>query len=330
MTNGSVHPGHAALTRALGDDLAERLPQGSVRFDVPLARLGTYRIGGPAAAVVQPRSAEVVAAVVRFAREADVPWLAIGLGSNLLFPDEGFEGIILRIGKGLATVTRSGPQDTMWTVGAGLPTPILARRTAAAGLAGVHRLVGVPGAVGGGVFMNAGAHGQEYRDVVRGIDLVTPDGDVQAVAGTDVAWAYRSSGLSGVVIGATLALEPDDPAALKRDLTRYLVHRREGTPFDQPCCGSVFRNPAAEEAAALDWSGSVTAGRLIDAAGLKGMRIGGAEVSPRHANYIVNVGEASSADVVALIEACHDTVAERFGISLQREVRMVQASGGIR
>lgn len=178
--------------------------------------------------------------------------------------------------------------------------------------------------------MNAGAHGQEYRDVVRRVELVTPEGGLRSLAGTDIPWAYRSSGLQGVVVSATLGLEPEDPAVLKRDLTRYLQHRREGTPFDQPCCGSVFRNPAPEEGEGLALSGPVTAGRLIEAAGLKGFRVGGAEVSPVHANYIVNAGGASSADVVAVIEACHDAVVERFGISLHREVRLVQPSGEVR
>lgn len=328
MTNGSVHPGRATLTPDLRDDLTDRIRAGSVRFDVPLSRLGTYRIGGPAAAVVQPADAAEVAAVLHFAEGVEVSWLAVGLGSNLLFPDDGFDGVIVRIAKGLAEVSRAGPERSLWTVGAGLPTPLLSRRTAAAGMGGVQRLVGVPGVVGGGVFMNAGAHGQEFKDVVRRVELVTPDGELRSVAAGDIPWAYRTSGLSGVVVGATIELQPGDPAVLKRDLTRYLQHRRKGTPFDQPCCGSVFRNPDPSEAPG-GWSGPLTAGRLIDAAGLKGFRVGGAEVSPMHANYIVNVGGASSADVIAVIDACRDAVGDRFGIALQREVRLVQTTGEV-
>ena len=152
-----------------------------VDFDAPLARMSTYRIGGPAAAVVSPTSAADVRAVVLFAAEAGVPWFALGLGSNLLFADEGYDGVVIRLGKELASVEMGSPEDTVWSVGAGLPTPLLAKRTAAAGMSGLHRLVGVPGSVGGGVFMNAGAHGQEFQDVVESVSIVDASGEGRVV-----------------------------------------------------------------------------------------------------------------------------------------------------
>lgn len=293
-----------------------------VRFAAPLAGYSTYRIGGPAAALVFPRHAEDVGDVLRLARDTGTPFLAVGLGSNLLFDDAGFGGIVIRVAKTMAGVERSADGAT-WRVGAGLPTPQLARRTAQAGCGGVHRLVGVPGAVGGGVFMNAGAHGQDFAQVVTSVDVVDGDGTLRTVAGTDVPWVYRRSGIEGVVVSTTLTLPPADPATLQREVRLYLRRRREGTPFDQPCCGSVFRNPSPEETASLRGPGPHTAGRLIDAAGLKGYRVGGAEVSPLHANYIVNVGGGTAADVRAVAREVQRRVEDQFGIHLALEVRVI-------
>ncbi len=143
----------------------------------------------------------------------------------------------------MAGTTTEGPDDALWTVAAGLPTPLLAKRTAESGLAGVHSLIGVPGTVGGGVFMNAGAHGQEFKDVVTWVDVVAPDGIASRVSGGDMAWRYRSSGLDSVVVAAQLQLTPEDPKVLEREVRDHLRWRKAETPFDEPCCGSVFRNP---------------------------------------------------------------------------------------
>jgi len=329
VKNPGTTPGAAAGPPGVsGEWLAELQAHlgDQVRLGVPLAQLSTYRIGGPARAVVTPRSPEAVATTLRLVREGGVPWFVIGLGSNLLFDDAGFAGVILRVVKEMAHIVQEGAGGTRWTVGAGLPTPRLARRTAAAGYAGIQRLVGVPGAVGGGVFMNAGAHGQDFSGVVQSVDLVTAEGP-RRVPGTRVGWGYRTSGLDGVVVAVTLELEPADPARLRRDVTVHLRRRRTGTPFDQPCCGSVFRNP--EPSAVEGWTGPSppTAGRLIEAAGMKGMVVGGARVSPLHANYVVNEGGATSADVRAVIDAVGEAVADRFGVTLRREVRFVSPVG---
>ena len=288
-----------------------------MRGDEPLARYTTYRIGGPAAALVEPRSAEDVAAALAFAGETGSRWLALGLGSNMLIADAGFDGVVIRIGKGLDHATAVAP-DT-WVVGAGLPTPLLARRTAAAGLAGVHRLVGVPGTVGGGVVMNAGAHGQDFASVVQSVRTVAPTGAVTEVSGGALRWEYRDSGLRDVVVVATtLRLEPAARGDLEADVRRHLAWRKVGTPFDEPCCGSVFRNPeppSGEERR--------TAGQLIDAAGLKGFTIGRAQVSPMHANYIVNLGGATAADVQRVIDAVHQRVQQQFGVELELEVKLL-------
>ncbi len=296
---------------------------GEVLFEEPLAAYTTYRIGGPAAALVTPASTEDVVRTLEFAAESGTRWLALGLGSNVLVSDAGFDGIVIRLGKGLDDVTRGvGGDETVWTVGAGMPTPMLARRTAKAGLAGVHRLIGVPGTVGGGVFMNAGAHGQDFSQVVRSVELVEADGSVKQVDGGDIAWQYRSSGLGArVVVGATVALSPADPKDLERDVRTYLDRRKSGTPFNERCCGSVFRNPTWPEGEEPE--GPRTAGRMIDALGLKGYRVGGAEVSRKHANYIVNTGGATARDVLSVIEHVRGRVQEEFGVELQLEVETI-------
>lgn len=300
-----------------------------VDFDAPLARMSTYRIGGPAAAVVSPTSAADVSAVVSFTAEAGVPWFALGLGSNLLFADEGYDGVVIRLGKELASVRMGGPEETVWTVGAGLPTPLLAKRTAAAGMSGLHRLVGVPGSVGGGVFMNAGAHGQEFQDVVESVSIVDESGEERVVSREEIPWAYRRSGLEGVVVSAKLRFSPADPQVLQREFKRYITLRREKTPFDRPCCGSVFQNPDPGEVGGIEGlNPPYTAGRLIEAVGLKGFSIGGAEVSPMHANYIVNVGGASAGDVRGVVSEVQQRVRDRFGVVLKREVKFIDTGTG--
>lgn len=303
-------------------ELAGRIA-GQVRYDEPLAPYTTYRIGGPASALVFPSSEDDVVESVRFAVHNGCRWLALGLGSNMLVSDAGFDGIVVRLGKGLDRLaTAIGGDDTRWRAGAGLPIPLLARRTARAGRSGVHRLVGVPGTVGGGVFMNAGAHGQDFASAVAEVEVVEGDGSRRTVLGRDIRWRYRGSGLDGtVVLSATLVLEPADPVDLEKDVVQHFRWRKAGTPFNEPCCGSVFRNPPAES---LPAGGPRTAGQLIDGLGLKGLRVGGAEVSRKHANYIVNVGGATAKDVLSVIETVRARVYQEYGVQLVLEVKVVE------
>jgi UDP-N-acetylmuramate dehydrogenase len=303
------------------DDLSALL-QGQVLFDEPLAGYTTYRIGGPAAALVHPASADDVVRTLRFVAERGLEWMALGLGSNILVRDSGFDGVVIRLGKGLDGVEEGiGGDRHVWRVGAGLPTPILARRTAQAGLAGVQRLVGVPGTIGGGVYMNAGAHGQDFASATRSVAVIDQVGERKQVSGPEIEWRYRSSGLHRVIVlAATIGLVPAERAELEDDIRSHLEWRKEGTPFNEPCCGSVFRNPPPK---ALPAAGPRTAGQLIDAAGLKRLRIGGAEVSSVHANYIVNVGGASASDVLGVIETVRERVLAESGVELELEVQVV-------
>lgn len=313
--SGARDPEFAARLRAA--------VRGEVREAEGLARYSTYRIGGPAT-VLLPKQAEDVAVALRIARSAGVPWFALGLGSNLLLPDEGMDALVIRIGKGLDALTPLG--GGRWRAGAGLPQPLAARRTAEAGFAGLHRFVGVPGSVGGGVYMNAGCHGGDWAEVVESVLVLDADG-VEAVLRRDqIPFVYRHAGLDGrIVLETTVRLAETDPAAIQAEVAELYRWRQEGTPFNQPCCGSVFKNPAGPSWQRAD--GPRTAGQLIEAAGLKGSREGGAEISPMHANYFVNTGGATAGDVRRLIARARRVVRERFGADLETEVKLVKPDG---
>jgi UDP-N-acetylmuramate dehydrogenase len=296
--------------------------RGEVRESESLARYSTYRIGGPAT-VVLPSSAEDVGTAVRMAHEAGVPWFALGLGSNILLPDEGLDALVVRLGKGLDRLERDGDR---WVAGAGLPAPLAARRTAAAGYAGLHIFVGVPGTVGGGVYMNAGCHGGDWAEVVESVTVVDEAGRDFVVPRSEVPFTYRRSGLDGrVVVETAVRLRREEQPRLDEQITEMFEWRQSGTPFNQPCCGSVFKNPAGPSWKRQD--GPRTAGQLIEAAGLKGFRVGAAEVSPMHANYFVNTGGATAADVRGLIEQVRQRVESEFGALLEPEVKLIGRRG---
>jgi UDP-N-acetylmuramate dehydrogenase len=307
-------PGFAAAVRArIG---------GEVRESEPLARYSTYRIGG-SATVVLPTSAEDVATALKMAHEAGVPWFALGLGSNILLPDEGLDALVVRVGKGLDRLEREGDR---WVLGAGLPAPLAARRTAAAGYAGLHIFVGVPGTVGGGVYMNAGCHGGDWSEVVESVTVVDEAGRDSVVPRPEVPFTYRRSGLDGrVVVETAVRLRREEQHKLDEQITEMFEWRQSGTPFNQPCCGSVFKNPAGPS-----WkqeSGPRTAGQLIEAAGLKGFRVGAAEVSSMHANYFVNTGGATATDVRNLIQEVQRRVLNQFGTVMEPEVKLIGRQG---
>jgi UDP-N-acetylmuramate dehydrogenase len=295
---------------------------GQVREAEPVGRYSTYRIGGPAT-VLLPKTGEDVAGALRLAQEADVPWFALGLGSNILLPDEGLDALVIRMGKGLDRFQR---EKDSWTIGAGLPAPIAARRTAEAGFAGLHIFVGVPGTVGGGVYMNAGCHGGDWSEVVERVTVVNESGQDSVLGRREIPFSYRRSGLDGkVVLETSVRLREEAPDRLEEAVAEMFEWRQQGTPFNQPCCGSVFKNPAGPSWKRED--GPRTAGQLIEAAGLKGFSIGGAQVSPMHANYFVNTGNATAAEVRKLIVHVQKVVEDKFGFRLEPEVKLISSRG---
>ena len=312
---GKAAAGSAAKRPPAGAAAAPPAPKvkfrGRVLENEPLARYTTYRIGGPARYCVLPADADDVGKALELAQERGLPWLVLGLGSNVLVKDGGFPGVVIRMGKGLDRFEMKGATAI---VGAGMPIPILSRRTAEAGFAGVERFIGIPGTVGGGVYMNAGAHGAEFAEILTEVSVMDARGKVKPLLRKQISYRYRGSNLENmVVLEAKLALMEEPPAKLKDIQGKLLRWRKAGTPFDQPCCGSVFKNPGGPRTAAM----------LIDEAGLKGFAIGGAQVSTLHANYMVNTGTATASDVLKLIEHVRKAVAKKTGVELELEVKVV-------
>jgi UDP-N-acetylmuramate dehydrogenase len=285
--------------------------RGKLLENEPLARYTTWRIGGPARYLAMPADSEDVVRALELAQDRGLPWVVLGLGSNVLVKDGGFPGVVIRMGKGLDRFEMKGATAI---VGAGMPTPILARRTAEAGFVGVERFVGIPGTVGGGIYMNAGCHGAEFSEIITEVTVMDPKGKVKQLARKQISFKYRSSNIEGIVLEAKLVLGEESPAKLKELQAKLFRWRKAGTPFDQPCCGSTFTNPQG---------GNKTAGMLIDECGLKGYTVGGAQVSTQHANYIINKGTATASDVLKIIDHIRKTVAKKTGVTLELECKVI-------
>lgn len=277
--------------------------------DVPLAQLTTLRVGGPASLLVTVDSEEALLLVLATVTELAVPLLPLGRGSNLLLTDDGWPGVVLRLGSGFRGITIDG---TTVRTGASEPMPTVAVRTAQAGLAGFAWGAAVPGSMGGGVRMNAGAHGADMSDSLRSARVVDArSGTVEEWTPDRLALGYRSSALGpgSIVLEVTLELTSADRDDVLREIDGIRTWRREHQPLSSPSCGSVFTNPDG-----------ASAGALIERAGLKGTRVGGAEVSTVHANFIVTDPSARAADVERLIDLVVERVVEDSGVVLTPEV----------
>ena len=283
-----------------------------VRFDEPTSRYTSLRVGGPADALARPSTRAEVAAVVALCREHGESWTVLGNGFNAIVRDRGLRGVVLRLSE-LRGLEADGAGEVY--AESGVTHTTLTRFCAEHGLAGLEFAVGIPGTVGGWLVMNAGIPEREMVDLVSRVEYLEPEsGAIRDVAASELAWSYRRLALApgAIVLAARFSTEPDEPEAIRARMRSHLDHRRETQPVNEPSCGSVFKNPPGDRA-----------GRLIEAAGLKGTRHGGAEISTLHANFIVNRGEATAADVLALIEQARSTVAERFGVELETEVRVL-------
>ena len=297
------------MTRTVEE--AARILGDRARRDVPLGPMTTYRVGGPAALLVQAESDDDLRAVAEAVRATVIDVVVVGKGSNLLVADAGFDGLALVLGDAYAEVEIAG---TTVRAGGATPLPVLARRTVAAGLTGLEWAVGVPGSVGGGVRMNAGGHGSDVAATlrrVRVLDLATGEDGIVPAASLELG--YRSSAVTPtrVVVWAEFALQPGDTAAGEAELSEIVRWRREHQPGGQNA-GSVFTNPDGD-----------SAGRLVDAAGCKGLRQGSAHVAEKHANFIQADAGGSADDVAALIAEVQQRVEAATGVRLHPEVRLV-------
>jgi UDP-N-acetylmuramate dehydrogenase len=287
--------------------------RGEIACEEPLAPLTTWRIGGPAELLATPACADDVPLALRWAASRGLPCRILGNGSNLLVSDAGVRGLVLRLRKVLDRVD-ADPDGVRLRAGGGALLPSVANLAARRGLAGLEFGAGIPGTVGGAIVMNAGWHAWEIGNVVESVDWVSPGGERRAVARAECAFRYRGSAFrrgGGVVLGAVLRLVPEDPAALAARLEAFAASRKANQPTDVPSCGSVFLKPEGD-----------FAGRLIEQAGLKGFRVGDLQVSPKHANFFVNLGAGTARDAMALVEHVERTVEARFGVRLVREFEL--------
>lgn len=282
----------------------------SWKANQPLAKLVWWRVGGPADAFVTVKDVAELAAVVRVARTHDLPIVALGNGSNTLVSDDGVDGIVLRMAGEFSTSVRT---DDILDVGAGLKLTVLLNRAEKQGWAGLDALAGIPGTVGGAVRMNAGTSLGEIGDTLVDIDVVRPDGTLATLSRDELAPTYRHTELPDgtIITRARIRISDDDGSSAQR-LRAFLDRRKATQPLDMPSCGSTFTNPPGDHA-----------GRLIDAAGLKGFAIGGAQVSPKHANFIVNTGDATAVNIRDLIEHVLSTVEAEFSVRMRPEVVML-------
>ena len=284
---------------------------------VSLARYTTFRIGGPAGLFYKATDTEGLLRALRWAWGEGVPWLVLGGGSNVLVADEGFPGlVVVNACSGVEAAVRG--ERVLVRVAGGTPLSLLARKAVGEGWAGLEWAAGIPGTVAGAVVGNAGAFGGSMAEVVRRVRVALPDGTVQWLSASELDFGYRTSVFKsgalkgrGVILEVELELAQGDPFELWGAFRRNLEQRRLRQP-SEPSAGSVFKNPPGDFAA-----------RLIEAAGLKGFRVGDAMFSPRHANFIVNAGRAKASDVLELIRLARRRVLDLFGIELELEIELV-------
>ena len=296
-----------------------------------LARHTSYRIGGPADLYLICHSVSALQRAIRILDREEVRWVVMGGGSNVLVSDEGFKGCVIRLGKGFAGIARSDaggdPSDgeanaepgesnvSRITVGAATSLPRLVNDAMREGHSGLEMLVGVPGTLGGAITMNAGSRYEWIGSRVLSLVVLRPGEGLVRYSHDDIVWGYRSCSIPAgeVVLEAELELTHKDSKAISQDMERRLITKRSTQPITEASCGSVFRNP--------EQGGSVA--MLVEELGLKGYSVGGARISEKHANFIVNTGNATAEDVIGIIRHVHEQVKEGYGIDLQTEVRFL-------
>lgn len=274
----------------------------------------TFRIGGVAKYFAVPKNEEEIMEAVDFAIVKDLPYYILGKGSNVLFPDEGYSGVVIEIGAGMEKVERIG--DTGIRAQAGLSLSSLAAFAAREGLAGLEFAGGIPGTLGGAVTMNAGAYGGEIKDVIVSAKVMDEDGSVKVLSRDELELGYRTSIVQKnqlIVLEAEFSLKPGETEAIQNTMKELNAKRREKQPLEYPSAGSTFKRPEG-----------YFAGKLIEDAGLRGYRVGDAQVSEKHCGFVVNRGKATCAEVLQLIEEVQKKVKEQFGVQLEPEVRIIR------
>ena len=289
------------------------LQVGKVLINEPLANHTTMKIGGPADLFIEPTSIENLEKVMNIINKHHLPWTVIGRGSNLLVSDKGIEGAVIKLGKGLDHLEIN---ETKVKVGAGFSLVNLSVQISKKGLAGLEFASGIPGSVGGAVYMNAGAHGSDMSDVLEKVHVLFADGTLAWLSTEEMEFSYRTSILQkkrpGIVLEAVFQLKAGNRDEIVAKMQENKNYRKNTQPYNLPCAGSIFRNPLPHYA-----------GQLVQEAGLKGYSIGGAQISPMHGNFIVNTGNGKAEDVLALIQHVKGTIYQQFGINIETEVEII-------
>lgn len=293
----------------------QKLLQAGIPFreNEPLAAHCTFKIGGPAQLFVQPQTEQQLCSAVALCKEQAVRYYLLGNGSNILFADEGFAGVVIDIS---ALDSDIAVEGNMLTAGAGVRLAALCRAALEHGLSGLEFAYGIPGTVGGAVYMNAGAYGGEMKDVLEAVSYLTADGRWVDSEASELDFSYRHSAFEendACILGAVFHLEKGDPDTIKARMNELMQKRIDKQPLDKPSAGSTFKRPAGAFAAAL-----------IDQCGLRGYRHGGAAVSDKHCGFVVNLGGATCADVLALCDEVRAIVKEKTGYDLEKEIRVVK------
>lgn len=291
----------------------KELNVGKVKENEPLANHTTLKIGGPADCFVEPSSIENLQKTMEVISDYQVNWRAIGRGSNLLVSDHGIEGVVIKLGTGINDLQLDGTQIT---VGGGYSLVALATQISRKGLSGLEFASGIPGSVGGAVYMNAGAHGSDISKILDKALILFEDGQLEWLTNEEMEFSYRTSVLQkkrpGIVIKAIFQLAEGDREKISAEMKKNKEYRKVTQPWDSPCAGSIFRNPLPNYA-----------GKLIEEAGLKGHSIGGAKISEMHGNFIVNSGGAKAEDVLSLIQYVKDKIFENYQVMMETEVEII-------
>jgi len=288
--------------------LEDIIPGERIRYNEPMKSHTTFRIGGPADILVLPESVEEIAGVIAWARDRGLPYLVIGGGSNILVWDGGIRGLVIKLGSGFARVEI---HENMVRAQAGIMVSRLAVIAAENGLSGLEFSEGIPGSLGGAVYMNAGAYGGQFSDVVTEATVLTGSGEISRLGQADLAFGYRSSSIQEnghIVLEAVMRLEPQEPHLIKEKMQKISQERKAKQPLNCPSAGSAFKRPPGR-----------FVGPMIEQLGLKGHRVGDAEVSTKHAGFIINRGQASARDVLDLVAFIKQRVKEEFGVDLETE-----------
>ena len=285
-----------------------------LRVDEPMARHTTFQIGGPADRFLTVENAVQLQGLLSCLRQAGIPYLVLGKGSNLLVSDKGIRGAVLHLGGDFKKVEVL-PDGRTLRAGAGAPLASVCALARERSLTGLEFAWGIPGSVGGGAYMDAGAYGGEMRDVVSRVLHLGPDGAPGEARGEELCFGYRKSRYTGgedIITAVEFTLQPGDPAAIAGKMEELMARRKDKQPYDMPSAGSVFKRPQNGFAAAL-----------IEQCGLKGRRVGGAQVSEKHAGFVINRGGATCADVKELIRRIQERVFAQAGVRLEPEVRII-------